>query len=257
MVKGGQLIRHTKAVVISLIISDIVHDPVSSIASGPTSPDPTTFSDARDILVRYHLWTRVPTTIRTIIEDGIRGRSAETLKDDDPAFDTVFNFVVANNERACKGAYEKAVELGYDTRLLTTSLIGDARDMGRYLVQKALKSLIHGKTVFISSGETTVTVLGGGSGGRNQEFVLSCVEEITNHDIVVASFATDGIDGNSSAAGAIADGCTLARAAKKKLFPSRLLEKNNSFTFFSQLGDFLQTGPTGTNVMDIQIMILS
>ncbi|MCX6664286.1 MAG: DUF4147 domain-containing protein [Euryarchaeota archaeon] len=255
LVKGGQLTQHTKAVIISLIISDIVHDPISSIASGPTSPDPTTFSDAREILKRYKLWTNIPATVRTVITEGIAGRISETLKENDPVFETVFNFIIANNERACQGAIAKAKELGYDAKLMTTSITGEARVIGKYLIDRVIKSLIHGKTVFITSGETTVTVRGSGTGGRNQELVLSCVEEIAGNDLVVCSFATDGIDGNSDVAGALADGFTLARALKKKLNPPSFLEQNNSYVFFLGLGDMLRTGLTGTNVMDIQILI--
>jgi glycerate 2-kinase len=255
LVKGGQLAHYTKAVIISLIISDIVHDPISSIASGPTSPDPTTFSDAREILKRYELWKNIPPTVRTVITEGIAGRISETLKENDPVFKTVFNFVIANNERACQGAIEKAKELGYDAKLMATSITGEARVIGKYLMNRVKKSLNYGKIVFITSGETTVTVRGSGTGGRNQEFVLSCVEEIAGKDIVVASFATDGIDGNSDVAGALADGFTLPRALKKKLNPCCFLEQNNSYVFFQELNDTLRTGLTGTNVMDIQILI--
>ena len=255
LVKGGQLTQHTKAVIVSLIISDIVHDPISSIASGPTSPDPTTFSDAREILKRYELWTNIPATVRTVITEGIAGRISETLKENDSVFGTVFNFIIANNERACQGAITKAKELGYDAKLLTTSITGEAQVIGKYLINRVQKSLCHGKTVFITSGETTVKVRGNGLGGRNQELVLSCVEEIVDKDMVIASFATDGIDGNSNVAGALADGFTLARALKKKLNPSCFLEQNNSYVFFQGLGDTLRTGLTGTNVMDIQVLI--
>ena len=255
-VKGGQLAQYTKAVIVSLIISDIVHDPITSIASGPTYPDPTTFSDAREILKRYKLWKTMPTAVRTAITEGIAGHISETLKENDPVFTTVFNFVIANNERACQGAIEKAKELGYHARLLTTSLTGEAREIGKYLITKGKKSLIHEKMIVITSGETTVTVQNGGTGGRNQELILCCVEEIAGNEFVVTSIGTDGIDGNSDAAGALADGFTLARALEKKLNPSRFLEQNNSNVFFQALGDTFLTGPTGTNVMDIQIMIL-
>ena len=255
-VKGGQLPQYTKAVIVSLIISDIVHDPITSIASGPTFPDPTTFSDAKEILKRYKLWKKIPTAVRTTIMEGIAGYISETLKENDPVFTSVFNFVIANNERACQGAMEKAKELGYHARLLTTSLTGEAREIGKYLSTEGKKSLIHEKTIVITSGETTVTIQNGGTGGRNQELVLSCVEEIAGNEFVVTSIGTDGIDGNSDAAGALADGFTLARALEKKLNPSRFLEQNNSNVFFQALGDTFLTGPTGTNVMDIQIMIL-
>jgi glycerate 2-kinase len=254
-VKGGQLVQYTKAVIVSLIISDIVHNPINSISSGPTSADPSTFSDAREILNRYELWTNIPVAVRTVITEGIAGRISETLKENDPFFKTVFNFIIATNERACQGAVDKAKELGYNAELITTSLTGEARDIGKYLTTRTEKKLSHRKSVIITSGETTVTVQGDGTGGRNQELVLSCVEEIAGKDLVVASLATDGIDGNSDAAGALADGFTLTRALKKKLNPTRFLKKNNSNVFFQALDDTLQTGPTGTNVMDIQILI--
>jgi glycerate 2-kinase len=255
LVKGGQLAQQTDAVVLSLIISDVVGDPISSIASGPTAPDPTTFSDVREILYRYKIWEKISPVIRTIIEEGIAGHSSETLKEGDPAFDKVFNFIVANNERACQGAMTKATELGYEAKLITTSLTGEAKVLGRYLINRIDKSLTKENAAFIFGGEPTVIVRGNGLGGRNQEFVLSCVEEIAGSDIVIASFATDGIDGNSDAAGALADGFTFGRAQKKQMIPSRFLKQNNSYAFFHALGDTLHTGLTGTNVMDIQLIL--
>ena len=254
-VKGGQLIQYTKAVIISLIISDIVHDPIHSIASGPTSPDPSTFSDVKEILTRYKLWTNIPITVKKVIMEGIDGRITETLKDKDSKFQDVFNFIIANNERACQGALDKAKELGYRASLLTTSISGEARGTGKRLINRLRKNFQHNRTVVITSGETTVTVQNNGTGGRNQELVLSCVEEISGTEIVFTSFATDGIDGNSDAAGALADGFTLSRALKKKLIPSYFLEQNNSNVFFKEINDALITGSTGTNVMDIQIFI--
>jgi len=255
LVKGGQLAQYTKAVIISLIISDVVHDPMTSIASGPTSPDPTTFSDTREILKQSKLLEKIPTAVRTIIMEGIAGHVSETRKENDPVFKRVFNFIVANNERACQAAKKKAKELGYDVTLMTTAISGEAQVVGKNLINTAVKNLLHKKTVIITSGETTVTIQGGGTGGRNQELVLSCVEEIAGNEYVIASFATDGIDGNSDAAGALADGYTLARALKKKFNPTRFLKQNNSNVFFQALGDTLLTGVTGTNVMDLQILM--
>jgi glycerate 2-kinase len=255
LVKGGQLAQQTKAVIFSLIISDVVHDSISSIASGPTAPDQTTFSDVKEILNRYNLWANISAAVRTVIEEGIKGRIPETLKANDPAFDKVFNFIVANNELACQGALKKAEELGYDAKLITTSITGEAKVLGRYVINRIKKSLTEGNAAFISGGETTVAVHEDGIGGRNQEFVLSCVEEIAGTDVVIASFATDGIDGNSDVAGALADGFSHTRSLKKKLNPSHFLKENNSNDFFSALGDTLYTGLTGTNVMDIQIIL--
>ncbi|MCK5458739.1 MAG: DUF4147 domain-containing protein, partial [Thermoplasmatales archaeon] len=171
-VKGGQLVKHVKGVVVSLIISDIVGDPFEFIASGPTNPDSTTFSDAKKVLEKYDLWQRIPTEVKNVIEEGINGKIDETPKRDDPAFDNVFNFIVANNEIACTAAEEKAKEIGYTTMLLTTSLTGEAKDVGRYLTDKANNYRKEDEDfVFISGGETTVTVKGNGQGGRNQELV--------------------------------------------------------------------------------------
>jgi len=256
LVKGGQLVRQAKGVVVSMVISDIVDDPLEFISSGPTSPDSTTFSDAKKVLGKYNLWEKVSTEIRNVIDDGVNGKISETPKKDDPVFDYVYNFIIANNELACKSAVKKAKSLDYDAKLLTTSLIGEARDMGKYLIDKAKNSLSNEKTVFISGGETTVTIKGSGKGGRNQELVLGSVECIANTDMVLASFATDGIDGNCDAAGAIADGFTLTRANTNGLNPNKFLEENNSFEFFSKLGDLFITSSTGTNVMDIQLIVV-
>jgi glycerate 2-kinase len=254
-VKGGQLARSIKGVALSLIISDVVSDPVSSIASGPTSPDPSTFVEAREILKNYALWGEVPGSVREFIEEGCAGRLAETPKADDRVFRSVFNFIIANNERACQAAAIKAEELGYGAMVVTTAVTGEARGVGPYLVQKASQSIVPGKTVFISGGEPTVTVRGSGRGGRNLELVLSCVEGIAGSELVVASCATDGVDGNCPGAGAVADGLSLGRARKQNLVVSDALAGNDSYGFFSRLGDVLLSGPTGTNVMDVQIVL--
>ena len=252
-VKGGQLVRHAKCRVVSLIVSDIVNDPMGFIASGPTYPDSTTYNDAQDILFKYILWEKLPSEARRTIKSGIRGDIPETPKNCDPVFENVHNFIVANNEIACNAAGIKAKELGYEPVLLTTYLTGEAKDVGTYLVEKTGES--DRKKFFISGGETTVTIRGNGKGGRNQEMVLGSIKNLDGKDTVFASFATDGIDGKSGAAGAIADGFSLKRARKRNLDPDRYLMNNNSYEFFSTLGDLFITGPTGTNVMDIQIII--
>ncbi len=255
-VKGGQLAKFARCTVISLIISDIVRDPKEFIASGPTYPDSTTFIEAKDILNKYKLWMKIPSSIRKIINEGILGKIPETPKQDDLTFNNVFNFIVANNEMACNAAEEKAEELGYKTMLLTTNLDGEAKERGIYLVEKALNYQTYAKKmIFISGGETTVKITGNGIGGRNQEMVLSSVNKITNKKIIFSSFATDGIDGTSNAAGAIADSFTFERAKENNLDPDKFLCENNSYEFFKNLGDCFITGPTGTNVMDIQLLI--
>lgn len=254
-VKGGQLIKNAKCQVISLIISDIIGDPIEFISSGPTYPDSTTFSDAEKILKKYNLWKKIPFSAKKIIEDGKRGLIPETPKKNDEVFKKIDNFIVANNKTACEKAEKKAEKLGYKTLLLTNSLEGEAKEVGRYLVEKAKNHLIDKKTVFISGGETTVTIKGDGYGGRNQEMVLGAIKSLANKNMVFSSFATDGIDGRSDAAGAIADGFSYKKAIEKKLNPDEYLEKNNSYEFFKKINDLLITGPTGTNVMDIQLIL--
>ncbi|MCK5635830.1 MAG: glycerate kinase [Thermoplasmatales archaeon] len=255
-VKGGQLAASAKCMIISFIVSDIIGDPMEFIASGPTYPDSTTYQDAQRILNKYNLWTKLPSSVQDVIEDGIKGKIPETPKKNDPAFNDVFNFIVANNKIACNAAKEKAEELEYKAILLTTSLDGEAKDIGKYLAEKAANYLTEGKkVVFISGGETTVTIKGSGKGGRNQEMILGSLEELADKNIVFSSFATDGIDGMSDAAGAIADTFTMKRALKNNLDPKEFLENNNSYEFFKILDDLFLTGPTGTNVMDIQILV--
>ena len=255
-VKGGQLASFAKCTVVSLIISDIIGDPIDFIASGPTYPDFTTFSDATNIIRKYDLWDKLPVSARKIIEDGVNGVISDTPKKDSSVFDNVFNFIVANNKLACIAAEKKAEELGYKTMLLTTSLDGEAKEVGKYLVGKAKNYHTYAKkSVFISGGETTVTIKGDGRGGRNQEMVLSSVEDINESDIVFVSFATDGIDGMSDAAGAIADPFTYKKSLEKGLDLKKFLDNNDSYEFFRKIDDFLITGATGTNVMDIQIII--
>jgi glycerate-2-kinase len=255
-VKGGQLAKYAKGVVVSLVISDIVGDPLESISSGPTCADSTTFSDAKKVLEKYDLWDMIPTKIRNVIEEGVSGSIDETPKRENPIFRYVFNYIVANNNIACNAAEEKAKKIGYQTMILTTSLTGEARDIGRYLVDKADKYRKEEKDfVFISGGETTVTIKGDGRGGRNQELVLGAVRSIAEGDIVLASFATDGVDGKSDAAGAIIDGFTLSRGKQKDLDPNDFLKENNSYEFFKNLDDLFMTGPSGTNVMDIQVIV--
>lgn len=255
-IKGGKLVHGTNATVVSLIISDIVGDPLEFIASGPTYPDSTTYADAKRVLNNYDLWDQVPDSVRMVILKGIEGSIPETPKPGDAIFERVTNYLVASNKRACAAAEEKASELGYEAIVLTTSLTGKAKDMGKYLANRARVYETHGKkTVFIASGETTVTVKGAGMGGRNQELVLAALSEIDNTDIVFASFATDGKDGVSDAAGAIADGNSLQRAQNKNLDEHTFLEENNSHEFFKELQDMLITGQTGTNVMDIQLLL--
>jgi len=256
-VKGGQLAKFAKCKTVSFIISDVVGDPIEFIASGPTYPDSTTYDDAKMIFKKYDLWQKLPSDVTNIINDGVQGILAETPKGDNPIFDNLSNFIIANNEIVCTAAIDRAKELGYATKLFSTSLTGEAKEIGVYLVQKAKNYRRESrKRVFISGGETTVNIKGTGLGGRNQEMILGSIHEINVKDMVFASFATDGIDGNSDAAGAIADDFSLTRACEKNLDTTGFLEENNSHRFFMELDDLFMTGNTGTNVMDIQIIVV-
>lgn len=254
-VKGGQFIKNVECKVVSLIISDVVGDSLEFIASGPTYFDSTTYMDAKNVLEKYNLCSAVPSTVLKVIEDGINGKLEETVKKGDVDFSNINNFVIANNRLACESAKKKAGELGYESIILTTTLEGEARNVGRFLVEKAINYSSKDKIAFISGGETTVKVKGKGIGGRNQEIVLSAVEEINDKNIVFASLATDGKDGNSDAAGAIADGFSYKRALEKRMSAGEFLDENNSYEFFKKLDDCLLTGTTGTNVMDVQILV--
>lgn len=255
-VKGGQLIKNCKSQVVSLIISDIIGDPMGFISSGPTFFDSTSYDDSFRIFEKYDLWEKIPGSVKEVIKKGLNGSIPETLKKDNPVFKNVFNFIVANNDLACNAAMLKADELGYETMVLTTSLSGEAKDTGSFIANKALKYFTKAKRFcFISGGETTVTIHGDGKGGRNQEMVLGTVDLLDEKDIVFASFATDGIDGMSDAAGAIVDCFSFKKAEDVGLSSSVFLENNDSYCFFKKLGDVFFTGSTGTNVMDIQIIV--
>jgi glycerate 2-kinase len=255
-VKGGQLAKMNKGTMISLVISDIVGDPLEFIASAPTYPDTTTFNDAKNICQRYSIWDNLPVDVRSVIEQGINGVIPENPGGDDPAFKRVYHTIIASNTHACLAAKKKSEYLGYKTMMITTLITGEAREAGLKLMLTA-KDLSKGmkRTAIIGGGETTVTVKGHGLGGRNHEVVLSCVDELSKTDWVLVSFATDGADGNSESAGAIADHYTLQRALELDLNPAEFLENNDSYTFFDNLGDAIITGLTGTNVMDVHVVL--
>ena len=255
-VKGGNLVKNVACRVVAFIISDVVDDPLEFIASGPTCGDDTTYQDAISILKKYQIWNVTPQSVIHVLTDGANGLIPETPSRDDDIFMKVDNIIVANNTLACETAFQKAKELGYKPILLSTSIVGEARDVGKELVYKS-NQLVREKGInlCIAGGETTVTIHGDGKGGRNQEMVLSVVELLADTKQVFVSFATDGIDGMSPGAGAIADGETFQRAKSYHLHPQTYLQNNDSYSFFKKLNDVLLTGPTGTNVMDLQIIL--
>jgi len=256
-VKGGQLVKSLPCKVVTFIVSDVVGDPLEFIASGPTVGDSTTFSDAFDILKKYKLWNVIPDSVRRVIDQGKKELIPETPSSDDPVFSHVSNLIVSNNSLACETAFTSAKKAGFHPVILSTRLTGEASELGPWLFERSKKTHHEtGETVFISGGEPTVTLTGDGKGGRNQELVLSMVPLLKGSESVFASFGTDGVDGMSPAAGAIADGNTLHRAKEQGLDVELFLKNNDSFTFFHRLNDDIVIGPTGTNVMDVQILVL-
>ncbi len=261
--KGGWLAKKAyPATILNLILSDVVGDPLDFIASGPTVPDSTTFSDAIKVLKKYGIWDKAPASIRKVLTDGEKALIPETPKAEDEAFEKVYNVVAGNNRFASLAACEDLKSAGLNTLLLTSTMEGEARHVGVMLASIALEVFMSGNPVpkpagIIAGGETTVTVTGKGLGGRNQEIALAAALKLGGmNGVVVASLSTDGVDGPTDAAGAIADGKTLTRAAEMELNPEEFLVENNSYNFFSKLGDLLFTGPTGTNVNDVSVIVI-
>jgi glycerate-2-kinase len=261
--KGGWLAKRAQpATLISLILSDVVGDPLDTISSGPTAPDQTTYRDVADIFEKYKLSEKISRSIKKILEMGLDGKIPETPKSDDSAFDNVNNVVLGNNRLACLAAKRKLTELGFNTLFLTSHMEGEAKDIGIFLGAIAKEIFSSGNPItrpaaVIVGGETTVTVKGKGLGGRNQEVVLSAASKIVKMEgVAIASIGTDGIDGPTDAAGAIVDGKSLLRAQKSGLNNKKMLNDNDSYNFFSKIGDLIITGPTGSNVNDLAVVCI-
>lgn len=261
--KGGWLAKKAyPATILNLILSDVLGDPLDFIASGPTVPDSTTFSDAIRVLRKYGLWDKAPESVRKVLSEGEKGLIPETPKVGDEAFKKVSNIVIGNNRAASVTALETLKSEGLNTLLLTSFLEGEARQAGTILASLAREVVFSGNPVqrpagIVAGGETTVTVTGKGKGGRNQEIALAASLKISGlHGVVIASLSTDGVDGPTDAAGAIADGTTISRAEALGLNAEEFLADNNSYNFFFKLGDLIYTGPTGTNVNDVSVVIV-
>jgi len=261
--KGGWLAKRAyPATVVNLILSDVVGDPLDAIASGPTVPDSTTFGDAIEILKHHGLWSKVPVAVRKALLNGKKGLVPETPKAGDKAFAKVHNIVVGNNMTASLAAYNSLKKAELNSLLLSSCLEGQARDVGTMFASMVREIVDSGNPVpkpagIVAGGETTVTVVGKGRGGRNQEIALGAALKMGDMDgVVVASLSTDGVDGPTDAAGAMVDGKTLVRAHGLGLNARRFLLENDSYSFFSGLGDLVFTGLTGTNVDDVSVIVV-
>lgn len=257
--KGGQLARLAwPAQVLSLLLSDVIGDDLDVIGSGPTAPDASTFALARAVLEKYGIFDRAPASIRERIESAERGEIAETPKRGERIFTRVRNVVIANNRLAVDAAAAHARQLGFHTLVLSTFVEGETREIARMHAAIA-KEIVHAgrplkpPACIVTGGETTVTLRGDGLGGRNQEFALSAAIDIAGlANVVVLSAGTDGSDGPTDAAGAIADGRTLNRDPRAPEF----LARHDSYHYFEGLQDLIVTGPTGTNVMDVHLVLV-
>jgi len=249
--KGGKMVKETRAKILSLIISDVMHDDLSTIGSGPTYFDEYTFSDAMQVLKKFNLDEKYK-DIMDMLANPEKYNMKETLKKDEFPSERVWNIIVCNNSTALNSAERKAREMGFRVKNLGTTIEGEAREVSKNIYREFEK--MDNGSVLVSGGETVVHVKGNGKGGRNQELVLSLFDHIKDNEII-ASFGTDGIDGPTDAAGAFLDKNIIERARKMNLDPKAYLDNNDSYNFFKKTDGLIITGPTGTNVMDVQIFI--
>jgi glycerate 2-kinase len=259
-IKGGRLGTSVAAPCRTLAVSDVVGDDLSVIGSGPTVADASTFADAYAVLQQCAGVIEYPASVVAQIEAGVGGKRDETPKPGDPRLARSIGSVVGGRFDAMRGAEAEARARRYHVLVIERAVVGEARVVGRQHVAEVLAQIsgLPRPLCVVSSGETTVTVRGQGRGGRNQELALAAADTLaaSNQMIALASFGTDGVDGPTDAAGAIVDSTTLARARAANLPPlETYLDANDSSTFFAAVGDLIQTGPTGTNVGDLQVLL--
>ncbi len=262
-IKGGGLARLAHgAPIISLILSDVIGDDLSVIASGPTVPDPSTFADAWRVIEQFDLADQLPAAVRARLERGLSGEIPDTPKPGDPLFDRVQTVIIGSNAQAAQAAEAAARQLDFNTLLLSTQVQGEAREVAQVAAAIAKEIALYNRPAqkpacLILGGETTVTVKGSGLGGRNQELALAAAIAIDGlPNILIAALGTDGTDGPTDAAGAIATGETVGRAQAIGLDAQTHLANNDAYHFFQALDDLIVTGPTGTNVNDLLFVLV-
>lgn len=262
--KGGMLARAAyPATMVSLVLSDVIGDRLDVIASGPTVPDPTTFQDCLALFDKYGLNDKVPVPVYELLKRGSAGLEPETPKKEDPVFGNVQNVIVGSNLAALKAGRQEAESLGYRTIILSSRIQGEAREVARVMAAIGREIVESGYPVappacILAGGEPTVTICGNGKGGRNQELVLAAAIDLSGSGrIAIMSAGTDGTDGPTDAAGALADGETIGKALAKGLIARDYLKRNDSYNFFEPLELLLKTGPTRTNVMDMTCLIVT
>ncbi len=263
-IKGGKLaMAALPATLVTLVLSDVIGDALDVIASGPTVPDQSTFADCIKIVNHYDLEDELPPPVIAYLKDGVKGKHPETPKAGDPVFEKTSVSIIGSCALSLTAAKQKAAALGYNVTILSSSVEGETREAAQNHAGIAREVQISGNPVpipacMISGGETTVTIRGDGLGGRNMEFVLAAAIEIEGlAGITILSGGTDGTDGPTDAAGAIADGSTVQKARGRGIDAARYLANNDSYHFFEATGDLLITGPTMTNVMDLRIFLVT
>ena len=261
-IKGGRLAVATPAPVVTLAISDVVGDDLSVIGSGPTMPDPSTYANALAVLDARGGRGAYPSSVVGWLERGARGEAPETPKAGDPSMTKSAARIIGGRLSAVEGAATAARARGYQVHVIDAAIVGEAREAARQFADAVARlsskndSRPHVPLCVVGGGETTVHVKGSGLGGRNQEFALSLAAELPG-TFAAASVGTDGIDGPTDAAGAIVDSTTAERAIARRLDAQQFLDNNDSYHFFSALDDLVRTGPTGTNVGDVQVALVA
>lgn len=266
-IKGGQLAAAlAPATVLTLVLSDVVGDDIDVIASGPTVPDPTRFADALAVIRRYALEVTMPRSVMDHLRRGAEGQIPETPKPDNPLFQRARTILVGTNRIALEAAAREARRRGYNSMVLSSRVTGEAREAALFYFGIAKDMAISGYPLkrpacLVAGGETTVTLRGSGRGGRNQEMALAFLAALGESpkgagDIVFLSAGTDGNDGPTDAAGAVVCLELYDRARRSGLNPGAALAENDAYTFFSSAGGLLKTGFTGTNVCDIQVILV-
>lgn len=261
-VKGGQLAKAASpARVVSLILSDVIGDPLDVIASGPTASDPTTFADAISIIRNYNIENDLPEQILRVLQDGIDNKRQETLKDADEILLQTNNLIIGTNLLALQMAKEKAEELGYASHVMTNTLEGDVVEVANFIVdfvKRIEREKFNKKTCLLFAGEPTVKVKGTGLGGRNQHLALLIAEYLKDMPgITFLSGGTDGSDGPTDATGAVVDSLTLEHASNLGLDMDHYINNYDSYHFFKEEGGLIMTGPTQTNVMDLMVVLIN
>lgn len=270
--KGGNLVKKlynsSRAALISLIISDVVGDNLDSIASGPTVPDKSTFKDALEIIKKYDLLGKIPSSVKEYLERGLIDQNLENPKPNDDCFTNINNYLIGSVTSAVQEIKPFLNEKRFEVKYFSNEILGEAKEFGKSIysiicqyVEERLDRNKSENIALIGTGELTVTIRGNGVGGRNQEMLLGFLNYVKdkkiNYNFLIIGANLDGIEGNSKAMGAIADNYVLEQIVSKNIDSEKLLENNNSNGFFKQLGVELITGPTGCNVNDLVLILLS